>query len=761
MRTSSAALSAQTLSNPQSQFYLKGAQYKGRLTESLLCWTIEQTFVNSSDQAVELQYAFPLHSDAVVLKVSAKIGDREFHSQIKPKTQAAMDYQDQVAEGNSAILIELNSERQYEITIGNILPGETLVVSYETAQILRYQHGSARVVLPTTIAAAYSVGESHRRFELDFSDQTRYAMQASLELDGGLIAARVSSPSHKITFQGGATLKIQIAGESFLNKDFVLQLDGLGELSPVGLLVKNPFAKNPDSDVTAMASKVPGNYIGLIDYVQNPMGLTADGHLALLKPVELKILIDCSGSMGGDVMDSARSALKSIVEQLSPVDRISLSRFGSEVNILQSSTTPATARLIKTLHQHIDETDANMGGTEMAKAIQAVAKIPSKGPSDILLITDGEVDGLDTMVSTAVNSQHRLFIVAIGCDAKESLLSTVAQQTGGAVEFVTRGEFTQEVVERLFLTLRGSSFNNLQVDHPMVNEESFTREGFAHEGCSTPLFFTAEKAVSAVVVKGREVNLADADVSRLSSIPMRLIEDEELAKTVVRLMAAKRVENLTHQARMNSFKNGARGMSPTDSWLDCTAEELAVSYQLMSRYTSALLTLEREDTEKPDSMPLKVQVPQMVAEDGAVYRTGYVSGGSSSDIHCVSESIGFPALFRSSKGRPLNDAVVRERGSKLLDIPAFLRREADDYDIDKFYRLESPSSMLVLLGSETKAIQTLQCLLDLGVPSYILDELKSKFADILAQQGEAELVLHIIDLLKRGMLGDSDWQIKV
>jgi Ca-activated chloride channel family protein len=44
----------------------------------------------------------------------------------------------------------------------------------------------------------------------------------------------------------------------------------------------------------------------------------------------LKLLVDCSGSMGGDSIASARRALMGVMEGLSEGDEVSFTRFGSD-----------------------------------------------------------------------------------------------------------------------------------------------------------------------------------------------------------------------------------------------------------------------------------------------------------------------------------------------------------------------------------------------------------------------------------------------
>ena len=118
-----------------------------------------------------------------------------------------------------------------------------------------------------------------------------------------------------------------------------------------------------------------------------------------------------------------------------------------------------------------------MGGTEMAHALEAVARISNSGRADVLLITDGEVNGLAEMVDAARDTTHRIFVLAIGANPQESLLSTLARTTGGAVEFVQQDSDIQAAVNRLFDTLRSPTFSRVRlhcegfIEHTQVAPE--------------------------------------------------------------------------------------------------------------------------------------------------------------------------------------------------------------------------------------------------------------------------------------------------
>jgi hypothetical protein len=109
--------------------------------------------------------------------------------------------------------------------------------------------------------------------------------------------------------------------------------------------------------------------------------------------IALKLLVDCSGSMGGDGIASARVALHGALAGLTEHDQVSVSRFGSTVEhvLAPSACTPQTLRRLK---PSVDAIDANLGGTEMEAALKAVFALPVSrdcAGADVLLVTDGEI----------------------------------------------------------------------------------------------------------------------------------------------------------------------------------------------------------------------------------------------------------------------------------------------------------------------------------------------------------------------------------
>ena len=122
-------------------------------------------------------------------------------------------------------------------------------------------------------------------------------------------------------------------------------------------------------------------------------------------------------------------------------------------------------RLAKSL---IENVHANLGGTEMAGALVTTIAIADSGQSDILLITDGEIEGIDEVIDVAKKSKHRVFVVAIGASPAEVHLRRLATATGGHCDFVAPGEAVEPAVLRMSARMRAARAIDIRVEWPQT-----------------------------------------------------------------------------------------------------------------------------------------------------------------------------------------------------------------------------------------------------------------------------------------------------
>lgn len=546
---------------------LKSVTARGRLDGLVFELTVEQRYHNTSVDNLEAVFTFPLPLRAVLLGFELEIGERRLSAVAVARAEASEQYEQAIDAGNTAALIEKNDEGLYTVSLGNLLAGETAVIRYRYAELLDAHAGYVRLNVPTVIAPRYGdPGDAGLEGPtvpgVDLLGE--YPFEITLDLVGLTDAASLRSPSHRITTTTGDDgLTVTLARKGFLDRDFVLELAAAAV--PAAALV----ARDGDG------------YVLLASPVLAP-------DTAEQRPLALKLLLDCSGSMAGASIDAARTALLSILDRLGPTDHVSLTRFGSRVEHVSEGLEPADPHTLTPLKALVRRIEADLGGTEMQGAIKATLaiRVPKRSQADVILITDGEIYDLTGVLGAAARSGQRVFAIAIGAAPNEALARKLSAETGGACEFVSDAADAEAAILRTFKRLRSTPRTLGIVDWPATSIWTAPLPTAVFPGDTLHLFAgfaaapTGETRLTICDAAGHGTALAVPAHTRLSS-----------GDLLPRLAAARRLGALSDEA----------------------AKALAVQYQLATEFTSFVVVAERAEGEKAERLPATVAVPHMLA----------------------------------------------------------------------------------------------------------------------------------------------------
>lgn len=654
---------AQCVTRDGEDLVLESVKAKGRVAGRMLDMTIEQRFRNSEAKNVEVVYTFPLPWHADLLGLEVELNGETLTGQVKAKAQARSDYEEALSEGNTGILVSVNADLTYTLELGNLLKGESCVIRLHYVQTLQPQQGSLRLTLPTTIAPRYGDAIRDGGYEPhavpEMSATVEYPFEISLAIHGELVQAQIGSPTHKVAIRSipavGAKesfmTEVSLAAKAWLDRDFVLVFDQLPHAS-LGLAA---WDRLDEGLGVVMASFTP----------RLPTRETL--------PVAMKILVDCSGSMNGDSMQAARSALQRILDELGEADRFSLSRFGDTVENRSKAMWKGAPAALAASRRWAQKLEANLGGTEMNQALLSTLALPGAERNDVLLITDGEIQAIDTVVETARQSQHRFFVVGIGSSAAEGLLRRLAQETGGSCEFVSPGEPVEPAIVRLYHRMRSPVVSDTRIEWPQgcrIHAASDLPE-CVFDGDDVTLFARlhaqgAELLTQSVRLLGRVAGV-EGDIC-LAELQPQFIADE--ANTLARLAASQRYSQLK------------RGAENVPAMLKKQLPELAEKYQLVTDDTSLILVKQRADGLKAQDMPELRTVKNMLA-------AGWGGQGSVTDplgmprvrfsrTHLASGLV-VPSVWRTNRSPAAARVDALVAGSvDDFEIPAFLRKQSDD-----------------------------------------------------------------------------------
>lgn len=646
----------EAFSSKEKTLALQSVSATGIANGLLLDMTMRQHYQNNSKKTLEVLYTFPMAWGATFMGLQAEIGGRKLVGTVIEKTKASEQYEKAIAEGDAPIMVEKNSDGIYMVNLGNLKPNEDVVIEYNYTQLLKYEQGSIRLTLPTVIAPRFGdvkKGGIKEHQDVENNFLAEYPFSLALDLTGGLELATIECPSHQVQVsKQNENLHVAIERQAFLDRDFILNLSGLKNQSF--------FIVTPDPEMGPEACTVLASFCPPKDSNTNE------------NRVDLKILVDCSGSMEGDSITSAKRALHHVLSYLEPKDRFSYSKFGNYPTHLFSKLKKADQLYISAASLLIENTKADMGGTEIAEALESTFNIDgAEEKADVLLITDGEVWKTDETIAAARKSGHRIFAVGVGSAPAETLLKELAEQTGGACELISPKENIEKAIIRMFHRMRQPKAYNIEIDWGTNEQPEWTI------GTNTAIFcentthvfagFKSTPTKPALLsyqlgTKAQRFGIGAAEISHSKSA------------NLPRLAAAQRIKTAPEGDQI----------------------ALALRYQLITKNTNCLLVHVRAEEDKAIDLPELMNVAQMQAAGWA--GTGTVIDQKARPRYCVArcavidnasisyDSYDMPRLFRSSRNTapvmadlnsfaPAKDAI--NRNSDLYDIPAFLRKQTE------------------------------------------------------------------------------------
>jgi Ca-activated chloride channel family protein len=634
----------------QRVFSLKSVRMEGKLEGLLLTMQVSQRYRNDTDDTIEASYTFPAGWGANLLGFSVTLNGKQLQAIALAKKKAEENYEKAITDGDTPVMLEKSPLGLYTANLGNIKPNEEAVIDIEYAQLLRFEKGRVRITVPTVIGSRYGDEQKDGHIaphqSVQVNAMVEYPFTARLDILGDIASGTVTCPSHSADIsriEGGKRIELTKGG--MLDRDFIVTIEGLSFASYA--------VTTQDNDGYAViASFCPK--------LQEEKS----------SPLALKILVDCSGSMQGESIEQAQEALNDLLLQLQSEDMVSYSKFGTEVVHTTQQLEKCNPKYIKnTLAKAVYQTHADMGGTELNKALTATFKLSFakafEEGCDLLLITDGDVWEIEETIRQAKVSNHRIFAIGVGSAPAESLLRDLAEKTGGACELITPHESISGGVLRMLQRMRSTRSTSVQIawQEDVLWQSALPKQVFSEETVHVFAKLKAKPNTAPTLtwVAGKEEHTATAP-------------------------------GLTHQSTDTTARlvAGSRILATTD---EAEATELAIQYQLASKYTNLLLVHIRAEEEKADGLPKLEKIQQMQAAGWGGFGNVDVSRRSTvlysrsmasfsyaspSRSAMVSNNLSAPSVWRTNKTQTTSKVdKLALGGSDDYEIPDFLKKLAD------------------------------------------------------------------------------------
>ncbi|ACU73323.1 Vault protein inter-alpha-trypsin domain protein [Catenulispora acidiphila DSM 44928] len=423
---------------------------------------LAQGFRNPYDVPLEATYIFPLPDRAAVTRLRMEAADRVIEGVIKEREAARADYDAAISAGQRASIAEEERPGVFTLRVGNIMPGERVVIRTSLSGRLPYEDGQATFRFPLVVAPRYIPGAdlpgeqvgSGTASDTDqvpdasrisppillpgFPNPVRLSIEVAVD-PVGLPLAGLTSSLHGVSVEEseGSRYLVRLNPGARADRDFVLRLGYGGSGAATSLAVA--WDSESANEVAKESAKATPTDIGtflLTVLPPEPTGAT--------RPRDVALILDRSGSMGGWKMTAARRAAARIVDTLTAEDRFAVLTFDDQMETpdgLPTGLSEATDRHRFRAVQHLATVDAR-GGTEMEPPLRRAATLLSDDNPDrdrvLILITDGQVGNEDRLLTTLSPKLTHIRVHTVGIDTavNAAFLQRLSTLGGGHCELV-------------------------------------------------------------------------------------------------------------------------------------------------------------------------------------------------------------------------------------------------------------------------------------------------------------------------------------
>jgi len=538
--------------------------------------TVEEWFRNTGALLNEATYLYPLPGEAVFSDFSLWQGDQELKGEPMDAAQARAIYEEIVRRKRDPALIELAGHGLLRARVFPIGPGETRKITLRYTQLLDRVGDAWRFRYTAGTGAGAAASASFR-----------------MQVDSGARFGDPYSPTHRLsTTRSDNRIELTLA-ETSARGDLELFLPLARSLVGMSLVTSQPIGE----DGFFMLLLAPGR--------SETPSVRRD----------LVAVLDVSGSMSGDKLDQAKTALAQLLGTLRSGDRFRVVTFGSGVRRYATGWTDVSGDNVRAVQEWVRRLETD-GGTNIAGALaEAFAEPPAEGRLGVVVfLTDGMATvGEKNPERIADQAERdrgpfRVFAFGIGYDVNTYLLDRLTERARGVTEYIRPGGDIEQTVASLAS----------KIASPVLTDLALRADGvelYDLQPHSLPDLFGGDELVVFGRYRGegrgeRSVTVIGRRGGREErfTTAARFAGEQAGADYVQQLWAARKAGALSSEIRLH-------GPNPE---IVSELKRLALRYGILTEYTSYLV---QEPNVVARPMPLQAPAPQDQAGAEAVQRS--------------------------------------------------------------------------------------------------------------------------------------------
>jgi Ca-activated chloride channel family protein len=403
---------------------------------------VVQVYKNEGNSVLEAIYIFPASTRAAVYDMKMTIGERVIRAKIKKRKEARKEYEQAIKEGRTASLLEQQRPNVFQMTVGNILPGDEIRVELFYTELLLSNEKTYEFMYPTVVGPRYSnksdndagIDQWVENPYLKEGQDPTYNFDINVHLATGMPIKDIFSPSHMVNIDYKSTdeATIELAESEYKKgeRDFILKYHLNGDQITPGLLLHRGEKENFFLMMLQPPKRIQTNQIPYREYI---------------------FIVDVSGSMNGFPLDISKELLRNLIGNLQKEDRFNVLLFAAGSSVMAEKSLPATEENINKAIRLI-ERERGGGGTELLPALKRALSLPrSEGFSrTVVIATDGyvrvEKEAFDLIRNNL--GKANMFPFGIGSSVNRFLIEGMARAGMGESFVITRPADAQKIASK-------------------------------------------------------------------------------------------------------------------------------------------------------------------------------------------------------------------------------------------------------------------------------------------------------------------------
>mmetsp|Transcript_131558 Transcript_131558/g.281265 ORF Transcript_131558/g.281265 Transcript_131558/m.281265 type:complete len:948 (-) Transcript_131558:58-2901(-) len=428
--------------------------------------SLTQVFLNSSDKALEVTYAFPVLPSATVCGLSANLAGVGVKGRVLAKPAARAEYDEAMSQRRTACLLEQSSGDVLRLKLGLLPAGAEASVLLELAMELQSEcDGCLRLAMPALIAARYPLAADSAEEALAVAEGAMgpgsgsFSFKVHLHMASPVLGVR--SPTHEAHFSCSPLFHDPTQARASMqlprmpDREMVLNISLASPLEQRCWV--EPHVEDGDGSAAALAVLYPD------EASLRQLFAAAEGgsQKEVETPKEFIFVLDRSGSMSGGGIRRAAEALQLFLRSLPQGCRFNIVGFGDRIESLFDGPVTYDETSLQRASEHAERVQADLGGTNLMKPLQFIygRNVSDGFQRRLVLLTDGQI--CNTEVVLDLVRQHAastdVYTIGIGGSVSHHLVEGLAAAGNGAAEFVAGTERLEgKVIRQLQRALRGT-----------------------------------------------------------------------------------------------------------------------------------------------------------------------------------------------------------------------------------------------------------------------------------------------------------------